>query len=250
MLTTSIVRRLWPILLIVLAATGCERSANDYFPLEKGVTWVYRQKIVSQNKASAGAYGTSIRAAVAVNLASRTIGSEAVVPRLYGDGRVLYFQRTAEGVALVAAAQNESEAVTEIMPRYKIKFAPAIGETWSSNGETQVLLARFLGGLDNASDTNAGDGPFVYKVESLNDTVRVAAGTFRRCLRVHGTGSAKLAGGGLNGALNIAIETTEWYAPNVGLVKHQRKESTGPDGPVGADLTEELESIRHSGLFQ
>ena len=77
----------------------------------------------------------------------------------------------------------------------------------------------------------------------MDDTVSVAAGTFRHCLRVRSRGSL-FAGKTLQqfmGINDIDIDQTEWYAPGVGLVKTVRREFTTP-GEFKNTYTQELVS--------
>lgn len=236
--------------LIAAAVAGCGKVKNVYFPLHEGLTWIYRQTVVTRNTGNSGAFEKSSLVAVATNLPARKIGEVKAAPRLFADGRALYYERMDDGVALIAKRAAGDETATAIAPRYVVKFPLAVGASWTSGGETEVIRRTFLGGYGAISKSVIADSPLVFTVESLNDTVHVPAGTFHHCLRLHGIGSARLAWGEPYGVLTINLDTIQWYAPKVGLVKRVRKEGTGPDGPLGGELTEELEAVKRPGWFQ
>lgn len=230
-----------------LGLSACGDRTVNYFPLEKGMTRVYRQTVITRNKGNAGGFEKSELAAAATDLAPRTVGGKSVVPRLYSDGRVLYFTRSGDGVALIGKSEPGEETPEQITPRQVLKLPLAVGATWTSNGETEGLHRTFLGGYGAINKPVAADGPIVYTVESVEDTVRVPAGTFHHCLRVHGVGSGKFDWGQPFGMLTVTMDVMQWYAPGVGLVKRVRKEGTGPDGPLGAELDEELDGVIEPG---
>lgn len=232
-------------LAFVLSACG-DRAAN-YFPLEQGMTRVYRQTVITRNKGNAGGFEKSELASAATDLAPRTVGGKSAVPRLYADGRVLYFARSGDGIVLIGKSEPGEDAPQDIAPRYVLKLPLAVGATWTSSGETESLHRTFLGGYGAINKPVAADGPIVFTVESVEDTVRVPAGTFHHCLRVHGVGSGKLDWGQPFGMLTVTMDVTQWYAPGIGLVKRVRKEGTGSDGPLGAELDEELDGVIEPG---
>lgn len=232
--------------LFALGLSGCDDRSADYFPLEKGTTWVYRQTVITRNRGNAGGFEKSQIAAAATDLAPRVIGGKRSVPRLFADGSILYFARVNDGITIIGKSGPGEDAPEEITPRYVLKLPLAVGATWTSNGETENLHRTFLGGYGAINKPVAADGPIVFTIESLDDTVRVPAGTFHHCLRIHGVGSGKLDWGQPFGMLTVTMDVTQWYAPGIGLVRRERKEGTGPDGPLGADLNEELDGVIES----
>jgi len=238
------------LLLLAFSVGACGQDPGDYFPLDKGFTWVYRESLVTRNKGNAGGLQKNAFVAVATNLAPQATGKAKAVPRLYADGRTLYFERTDAGVSLVATRAANDGTPAEIQARRLIKFPLKVGASWTDEAETQILKRTYLSGYGAVSKPIAAAGPMVFTIESLDDTVRVPAGRFRHCLRIHGVGSAKLVWGEPYGMIDVTLETTRWYAPGIGLVKRVRKEGTGPDGPLGAELNEELEAAKQPGWFR
>lgn len=234
---------------ILFSLSACGDETSDYFPLKTDVTWVYRDTITIRNKGNAGGLERSRLATAATNMPPRSLGDRKTVPLLYADGRALYMARMGDGIALVGRSRPGDDAAQEIAPRYLMKLPLAVGVSWSSDGETELLRRTYLSGAGAVDKPIAADGPIVYTIESLGDTVHVRAGTFRHCLRIHGIGSAKLDWGEPFGMLTVSFDVVRWYAPGVGLVKRTRKEDTGIDGPLGADLDEELDAVIKPGWF-
>jgi len=239
-------RALAAALLLATGVAGCGKDASDYFPLAPGYSWAYRQVLQTQNKGNAGAFEKNIFMAVETNLPSEPLDIGYAVPRLFNDGGTVYFVKSADGITMVARRAEDQDQPMPIAPRYILKRPLAIGVGWTEPGETQILRRTILGSFGQFTKSISADGPLTYKVESLDDNVRVQAGTFQHCIRLHGAGVAKLDWAD-SSVLTIAIDTVEWYAPGVGLVKRIRKEDSGADGPLGADLDEELQSMAWPG---
>lgn len=239
------------ILIGALAALpACDRHAGRYFPLGEGVTRIYRQTVIIRNKGNAGAYSKNAYVTTSTTLPEQKIGDTEVAPQLYADGTILYYRRTAEGVALVASRRRGEPAPAPLAPRFVIKYPVELGATWHTDGRTEVLMRTFLSGIGAVTKPVYVEMPLVFKVEGTDDTVRVDAGTFRHCLRLHGSGKGSMLWGGENGTIGVSVDTVQWYAPKVGLVKEVRTESTGVDGPLGGELTEELAMVKRPGWFQ
>lgn len=234
----------------VLALAACGDGTPDYFPLESGAGWVYRQTVVIENHGNSGGRKTLNLVAAATDLPQRRDGDANVVPRIFADGRTLYFEKAADGVVLVGARGAFDNAIEAISPRYVIKKPISEGTSWQESLESQILQRSYLGIFGTISKPIRVQGEMEFKIESLDDTVHVPAGTFHHCIRVHGAGQAPLEWGQPFGTLQVAVTTTEWFAPSVGLVKRVREESTGHNGPLGAKLNEELAAKRGGGWFR
>ena len=87
------------------------------------------------------------------------------------------------------------------------------------------LPKKLEGGWDGLSRYMTMD----YTITSLDESVKVPAGRFSRCLRVDAVGFLDLPQRILLGIRTIKVEQTQWYAPEVGLVKMTRREFAIPN---------------------
>ena len=120
-----------------------------------------------------------------------------------------------------------------------------VGAKWQRT--SRILFLEVTGAFEATYNRRIKEDIVLdYEVESIDDVVDVAAGHFENCLRVKGFGSIYGGGGSLEEFMDIDdinIETVEWYAPGVGLVKRTRKEYTHPL-KFENHYSEELETIR------
>ncbi|MDX1519073.1 MAG: hypothetical protein R3318_03045, partial [Gammaproteobacteria bacterium] len=86
--------------------------------------------------------------------------------------------------------------------------------------------------------------PVVATIESMRDTVKVPAGTFRNCMRIRTEGKAFVDAGNYVGNTVVGVDETSWYAPGVGLVKTVRKETTTKKALDYGEIILELEAFR------
>lgn len=202
------------LLLPLLAFAGCGGGVPDYFPLDPGQSWDYRIsfKIKGEVREHRLLLGS---------LPAKTVEGKVYYPRRRLDGNVEYHERTDDGVLRVDPVSGRRERV--------LPTGPAPGGAW--HGNTHIYFLEVTGVFTPTFEKRVQESiPFDYVIESAEDTVTVAAGTFERCLRVKSSGSM-FAGGTLRdfmGIRFIKVEQTEWYAPGVGLVKRVRNEFTTP----------------------
>ena len=234
----------------MLALSACGDGTPDYFPLRSGADWVYRQTVVIENHGNSGGKKTLNLVTAATDLPQRQDGDANLNPRIFADGRTLYYEKAKDGVVLVGARRAFEGGIETIAPRYVIKEPYVKGTSWRESLESQILQRSFLGMFGTISKPIQVQGEMEFKIESVDDTVHVPAGTFHHCVRIHGAGEAPLEWGEPFGTLQVAVTTTEWFAPSVGLVKRVREESTGHNGPLGARLQEELEAKRNGGWLR
>jgi hypothetical protein len=62
------------------------------------------------------------------------------------------------------------------------------------------------------------------KLISLNETVKIKDKILKNCLKIQGFGQTSFFPGAPLGKIDITIKKTEWYAPDLGLVKLIREE--------------------------
>lgn len=216
-----------------LAVPACTRSkpgGADYFPLKPGMSWTFR---------FATSNGTRGKM-VTTNLAPRKIdGVMAVGQSNVGAANAFteYYAAQRDGIRYVARQTPKGLKSHLSDHAYVIKFPIKPGTSWKE-------LDRTMGGTVFSAST---------MIESVSDTVKVPAGTFRGCIRVRETGIASpvksvaaLRPAAVTAGREIRVEDYYWLAPGVGVVKATHRETVGK-GVLARSLGVELDlmSFKH-----
>ena len=196
--------------------TSCSGPDNSVFPLQEGIWWQYSIKRFIRGE-------PHVQKIVESALPAIKIKGEKLIPKKRPDGRVEYFQRNSEGVFRIDPETGTREVI--------IREPAELGVNWSV--DSKILYLKVTGAFESTYNRKIKNEtiPIDYEITAIDETVEVAAGKFRNCIRVEGKGSIYGGGGSLKEFMaidTINIEITEWYAPGVGLVKRQRKEYTHP----------------------
>lgn len=229
-------RRNFPIAMMLAAGAamalgGCvrrESAAASYFPLRTGMTWTFRFT------ASTGASGELTTA----NLAPRKIFGFQTVPQQNLGGDQPYTEFYADdGAGIRHVAIDESEGLQSRLNdhSYVIKQPVRTGTSWHEIDRT------FDGTIYNATT----------RIEALADTVKVPAGTYRNCVRVHSTGTASTLKGtarlprysdvrAVAAGEDVVVEDYYWLAAGVGPVKATHEETRG-EGSMTRTISYKLE---------
>lgn len=216
---------------------------SDYFPLESGWSWTYR--VISDIRN----VGKSRAHSLVVNGKTVTVDGENTTPRMYQDGHVFYYAHRDEGILLVADRPAWQQAEPAQPGQWVIKYPLTVGDSWEVWSETHLLRRQVFSPTAVVSVPVVAPIQVTYTVEALDDTVEVPAGRFRNCLRLKGRGEAAVNMGERIGEVAIFVDTTQWFAPGVGLVKAVREEDSRPESPAAGTLTLELESVDRGSWF-
>lgn len=221
----------WMVLLLaVLVSPACSSPDDSIFPMQEGYWWQYRISRSTRGE-------LHIQKRVEANLGTVTVNGENLVPRKHPNGQLKYFLKTSEGIFQVYPGNKRRVPL--------LREPIAVGTRWQA--DSRILYLEVTGAFKATYDQKIREAiPIDYRIESIDDSIEVAAGKFRNCVRVTGKGSIYGGGGSLKEFMaidTINIETTEWYAPGVGLVKRQRREFTYPLAFENHYL-EELENFR------
>lgn len=214
---------------LLLSGAGCGEQVPDYFPLDTQRSWEYRISRTIKGE-------TQQQKLIIANLPAAALDGAVYYPRRRLDDRIELYERTERGIFRVdPAARSRSH----VLPP-----AANTGAQWRDS--TKILFLEMTGVFSPTFGKRIQDAiELDYVIESLDETVDVAAGRFARCMRVRATGSL-FAGNTLQTFLGIRflkVEQTDWYAPGVGLVKRVRNEYTTP-AEFSNQYVEELESVR------
>ena len=199
-------------LLLLLGA--CDRPAAGYFPVQPGYEWNY-----DVSRTMPPLRGLVTQKIIVRNLRPRVEGGNTYYPQIYANGRQYFYTRSAEGISRTPPGGGSAERV--------IGFPLRAGTSWSSTARLQLfdLPKKLEDGWNGLSRYMTMD----YTVTSLNEAVQVPAGHFSRCLRIDAVGFLDLPERIMLGIRIIKVEQTQWYAPEVGLIKMTRREFAIPD---------------------
>lgn len=221
-------------LAITVALAGCGRGdAPKYFPLDRGDHWDYR--ITEVNPLAKIERDFSIDDA-----GPRKRDGQRYHRRRTSDGTEYWLQsdgKTLRRAGLRSAVEYQPRmdaAALEVMP-----LAPATGDVWSVPTQP-FILERSLPFRERFSRDESLRFELSMRVASLDESVTVPAGTFEHCLKVEGTGHFYILADARLGASEVPVTQTEWYAPDVGLVKLERSETLDTPNIVGGSITMEL----------
>lgn len=202
---------------LILNLSACSEApeGSQYFPLQKGLEWTYEVTTVYPDSSQKE------------ELKIETLGKQT-----FGD-RSYYVRRTDSGIDYY---HNHDETGTyreglrtlvefkprlDRSPRFVLKLPLEVGTEWSEI--TQPML--FIRVHPYRQKVGKGSKvPLSYRIESVTDTVTVAAGTFENCIKVVAEGKIEVYTNPVHGYSDIPFTIHEWYAPNVGLVKQVREE--------------------------
>ena len=200
--------------LVLLFASSCSSPETDYFPTTPGYEWTYdisRTILVAHEPAR--------QKSIVRNLQSQTVGGVKRYPKIYANGRKYIFIKSTEGISRLSSGEDSAELV--------IGYPLSVGAKWSSAARLQLFdLPRSQGDNWNMLSQNM---TLDYTITSLDETVKVPAGYFSRCLRIDAVGFLDLPRRIMLGIRIIKVEQTQWYAPGVGLIKMTRREFAIPD---------------------
>ncbi|MBL1142986.1 MAG: hypothetical protein HND53_13235 [Proteobacteria bacterium] len=229
-------------LLTVVFLAGCSEKqvGNLYFPLQKDLSWTYTVTTEYPDD---------------VTQSELTITN---VGKQYFDDKPYFVRRTSSGIDYylnhdeTGVYREGLRTLVEMKPRldrerrYVLKTPLLIGTDWNEITRPLLLLRvhPYRERVGKKSQV-----PLSYRIESVTDSVTVAAGKFENCIKVVAEGKIEIYTDAVNGYTDIPINTEEWYAPGVGLVKQIRYELydqviEGMNTPIfiGGKTTLELQS--------
>ena len=209
------IKRIFLLLLLsAIGACGLDKD-NSYYPLGDTSWWEYSIQYMHRGE-------LKVQRQILANQPPVEVDGEKYFPRKSASNHIDYFQKTAEGIYHVDPVTGTKTWV--------LQLPVDIGREWEDISKISKL--EMLGGAFTATYMARIQQPvtMTYRIESLDDNVVVNGNRYTNCLRVFGKGRL-YAGSTLEEFVNISsinVETTDWYAPGVGLVKSIRKEFTSP----------------------
>lgn len=207
-------------LLVVLAACGgCGQDGDDYYPLAAGRWWYYTVDETILDEARSARY-------LVRNLAPREVGERRVVPQAVQTASVDFITRDEAGVVRVAQQRAGRPGVgVDDPPRLLLPATPEDGRRWQVPSTLGLIESRTFERADRVIMRRL-PVTLTKHVADRDAEVVVPAGHFTHCLRIAGEGRASVPTDRGNAMAEVLVESSEWYAPGVGLVKVERRESS------------------------
>ena len=109
-------------------------------------------------------------------------------------------------------------------PALLLPRQPRVGDTWEGMAYSQLLEWR-KHALEHANKKLQKPLRMDYECVSTDATVTTPAGEFTNAVRVEGTAQGEFEMGAVGDRNRITIEMTQWYVPDIGMVKSVRRES-------------------------
>ncbi|MBM4284036.1 MAG: hypothetical protein FJ128_02135 [Deltaproteobacteria bacterium] len=221
-------------LVFLLLGCGREPDLDTYYPLTEGMRRTTQTKITE----TAGPDKMEERESRAslIYLPAQELQGKTVFPmksNQIGGPKditiVIYLGKDQEGIFLVGHQITLDKKIREpkFMERkdYLLKKPLKVGNEWSAESGSYLKPPEKV--------------QLKVVIESLDETISVPAGTFKKCLKLTKKGDKTLK----NGAA-VKIEQTLWYAPGAGFVKFIDLQTMTEDGKtkIRKSVTQ-LESI-------
>lgn len=236
-------------LLSIFTVTSCtEKDRSIYFPLAKKMLWQYKVTMEYTRR--------SIESKLMLeNLGGKIIDGKSVFTKRDHTGNNTYFFQTEK--AILRNSTTPSLAGVDKNKESNFVFPINIkeGDTWRLHSRPYVMehAIKYEVALQTSTPAVKLSKPLYmdYILVSLNEKIKVPAGTFKHCAKVHGKGTCKMSasGGNFSGSINVNVEHTNWYCPGIGLTKTIRTE-VDPGGlyePV--TYRQELEKLVEKNTF-
>ena len=225
------------LLLTVLFVIACNSTPPDlYFPLDNGRYWRYEMTYQTMDGIFLGTYAVE-------NLGQLEIDNKKLYVRRLIDGSLNYFRLEKDGIQLLAREKTEDLQTTRNEEyRYLFRFPLQAGMEWEDSRDSKVLIKT--GPPQKTEFHISASIPVTVKIESMDDVIKVPAGTFTGCMRVRTKGNSFVNAGNYVGKTIVKLEEVNWYAPGVGLVKSERTENTTKKALDKGTITLELAEYR------
>lgn len=224
------------IVTLLVALGACDRGPVNYFPLDPDRYWQYDVVRTTMDGRTNQKYLIETRPV-------REWNGNPVQVRQTVDGHQFFYREHADGVNRVARKLRAEATITATEPAVLVlPRSPVVGDSWQQASHTAVLENTGPPWETLFRITQPVELDFT--VASTSDTVHVGAGEFSGCLRVVGNGRFSADVGNYIGRAQIFVSVTEWYAPNVGLVRSERVETTDAEALNHGSIVMELASYR------
>ncbi len=205
------------LLTLVLVLNACDKSVSGYFPLREGLVWQYNIEKYAVNVHSS-------EKEIIQNTGSQGSGADKVFVNHSVTGLRSYYQQNDEAVLLKFQIIPDGTRIDPDDIRATIfRYPLETGNSWKG-----VMITNSLQSYDAHAHAVLEAIPVTVSIEAMDDTITVAAGKFRNCMRIVSKGEKLVAKGkyAYQPKMTISITNTRWYAAGVGLVKEEHIEDS------------------------
>ncbi len=203
----------------VCFTTACaDNNQANYFPLNKGAKWRYDVALTTRDGLEKQKYFLN-------SLGKKELADKAVFVKHSLDGSALYYSENEKGITYLGHV-SDLNLGRIFKPDEQVIFPYPIEKDSRWQTVTETRLLKKTGPPQKTEFKIVARVPMDATVESLSETITVPAGTFENCLKIIKSGSTMKDAGNYVGLTMVNVEETSWYAPNIGLVKMQREETT------------------------
>ncbi len=219
------------LLAALLSACGEPASVERFFPLEPGQTWIYRVERTTMD-------GTAQMRHAITSLVPPTSPPGISAARESLGGQRYLYRIDERGVWRLDSPREDADAAATT-PQLVLPRGLAPTSSWQSESRTSVLENtgppwETLFRIDVALTMN-------YTIESMDGEITTPAGRFGDCLVIRGHGTTNADVGNYIGHTEIEVDSREWFAPGIGLVRMERTETTAAKALSSGRLVMELD---------
>lgn len=212
-------KRLLALLLLFVGLPGCTGSPDDWLPLGRQRDLTYHRTVHFLEEVVDSSVTVHERGTVKYQ------GLTVAVTEYPGGARD-YLVGDDKGVRRLATVRGRDGTLRmEDDAHYVLRLPAKVGSHWMLPSAISLIESMFYEAGERIRDRQV-PVTLRYTVEATDETVTVPAGTFSNCLRVsaHGSAITRVNMGQNFGHIDVAH--TDWYAPGIGLVKSERRETS------------------------
>ncbi len=211
---------------------------KDLYPLTGNLTWHYNTsfragRISGQHK-------------LIITNQETEFEGEKVSSHRFHNGDIAYYVRNHNGILRLALYSASNGLVKDPNDHFLIKFPVKAGTQWKINSKPFFLeqSVRKINAGQASLSANLKINTLVmkYEISSTETSINVSAGKYSHCVLIKGSGTTTATGPEI-GTTKIDVIQSDWYAPGVGLIKSERRETTELDWAKSSVYTMELDKI-------
>lgn len=214
-----------PLLILALlglsfASCNQETKNKSYFPLGNKASLHYKTSFKVNLK-------NSEQRLIITNQKPIRIDNQTLYPQTFHNNRSRYYSIANDGVFQIAKRELNEAIQHYEKPLILIQYPIKINTKWQQESQA-FFVQKKVREINSGQASLSGEltiNPLImhFEITAIDEQLTIPAGRFDHCLRIDGVGQT--TGSGLEiGAVEITVQQTEWYAPDVGLVKVVRSE--------------------------